>query len=319
VTELRDEIAQGCRPVDLSVVILSWNTREILRACLIALEQDVGGRTRETIVVDNGSDDGSAEMVAREFPAARLIRNAENRLYAEPTNQGARAAVGSRLCLLNSDTEVRPGALDRLADFLDAHADYAAVAPRLVNPDGTVQRACRRFPTLLDPLWDSTSLGAFPPGSWLAWWSAMGEFDHERSRDVCQPPGACLLMRTEEFLALGGLDPGLSLFFNDVDLCRRLLLKGRRIRYLAESEVMHHCGASTRRHAVWRRNDLWSRNRATYFAKHHGRLGGVWLRAVLKLWALECAMRIRLGPRGAAEKREALAELKRFMSESARG
>jgi GT2 family glycosyltransferase len=304
--------------VHLSVVVLSWNTREILRACLAALERDAPRQPREVIVVDNGSADGSAQMVARDYPAVRLVCNAENRLYAEANNQGARTAGGRYLCLLNSDTEVRPGALDRLAEFLESHSEYAAVAPKLVNPDGTVQRACRRFPNLLEPLLESTSLGKFPPGSWLSWWSAMGDFDHQRSRDVSQPPGACLVLSTAEYLAMGGLDPSLSLFFNDVDLCLGLWRRGRRIRYLAEAEVMHHRGISTRAHDARHRNVLWMQNRTTYYRKQHGRLAERWLHTVVGLWALECKLRIRLGSRGASAKQEALAELNGVLRECLR-
>jgi N-acetylglucosaminyl-diphospho-decaprenol L-rhamnosyltransferase len=304
--------------VHLSVVVLSWNTREILRACLASLARDVPCEPREIIVVDNASADGSAEMVARDFPEVRLIRNDENRLYAEANNQGARAAGGRFLCLLNSDTEVRPGALDRLTGFLESHPDYAAVAPKLVNVDGAVQRACRRFPNLLEPLLESTSLGNYPPGSWLFWWSRMRGFDHEHSRDVEQPPGACLVMKREEFLAMGGLDPALSLFFNDVDLCRALLHRGRRIRYLAEAEVMHHQGASTRAQDASRRNLLWTQNRAAYYRKNHGRMAERWLRVVLWLWALEYRFRIRFGSRAADAKQAALAELDGFLRKCAR-
>ena len=308
--------------VELSVVILSWNTRELLHACLSALEQDAppgtAGGAREIIVVDNGSADGSAEMVARDFPAVRLLCNAENRLYAEANNQGARLATGRTLCLLNSDTEVRPGALARMLQFLEREPAYAAVAPRLVNPDGSVQRACRRFPTLLDPLLESTVLGTFPPGSWLAWWSGMGDFDHLQSRDVDQPPGACLMLRRDEYLALGGLDPRLSLFFNDVDLCLALWRRGRRIRYLAEGEVMHHRGSSTRSQDARCRNLLWIQNRTSYYRKNHGRLAALWLHAILRLWALECRTKIRLGSRQASAKALALADLDGFLRECAR-
>ncbi len=304
--------------VYLSVVVLSWNTREILRACLTALARDQPRRPREVIVVDNASADGSAEMVAREHPEVRLLRNAENRLYAEANNQGARAAQGRYLCLLNSDTEVRPGALDRLAGFLETHPAHAACAPRLVNPDGTVQRACRRFPSLLEPLLESTSLGMFPPGSWLSWWNRMGDFDHRHSRDVSQPPGACFMLRSAEYRELGGLDPALSLFFNDVDLCLALQRKGRRIHYLSEAVVMHHQGSSTRAQDARHRNLLWMRNRMSYYRKHHGRLGAAWMRVVLGLWALENRARIRFGSRAASAKRSALDELDGFVRECAR-
>jgi len=304
---------------ELSVVVLSWNTCALLRACLAALTREPEAARHELIVVDNGSTDGSPAMVAREFPAVRLVCNAENRLYAAPNNQGARLARGAKLCLLNSDTEVRPGALGLLARFLDAHPAHGAVAPRLVNRDGSLQRACRRLPTLLEPLLESTSLGLAPPGSWLTWWARMGDFDHRASRDVDQPPGACLMLRTREYLELGGLDEELSLFFNDVDLCLALRRSGRRVHYLAEAEVLHHEGGSTRAHGAKARNLLWIRNRASYYRKNHGPLAARWLAAVLTLWALEVRVRIRLGPRSVLERRIARDALASFLRECRSG
>jgi len=133
----------------LSVVVLSWNTRALTLACLEALYRETPRHAREVVVVDNGSADGSADAVAQRFPAVRLVRNPDNRLYAAGNNQGAHAASGEFLCLLNSDTEVAPGALDTMVDFLRANPGHGAVAPMLVDPDGTVQRACQEFPTLM--------------------------------------------------------------------------------------------------------------------------------------------------------------------------
>ncbi len=300
----------------LSVVVLSWNTRELLRACLRSLEDDIPCAPREVIVVDNASADGSADMVESEFPDVVLLRNTENRLYAEGNNQGARAASGRYLCLLNSDTEVRPGALDSLTRFLDQNASYAAVAPKLVNPDGTVQYACRKLPSLIDPVLQSTSIGKVPPGKWLTNWQHMAYFDHEHSRDVAQPPGACLILRRDEFSSMGGLDESMSLFYNDVDFCRRLWNRGRKIRYFAAAEVMHHRGASTRTYHWRERNAMFIRNRAQYFRKHYGRLGDRWMRIVTRLWSLENRLRIALGPRNLRAKRIALDEFNAFLQKS---
>lgn len=276
----------------LSVVVLSWNTQAMTLACLRALAAEAPRHPREVIVVDNGSHDGSADAVAAAFPLVRLIRNADNRLYAAGNNQGARAATGEFVCLLNSDTEVRPGALDALVDFLRAHADYGAVAPRLVNPDGSVQHACQNFPTLLSALCFDSVWGRFPPGRWVEDRYLMRGFDHLGSRDVAQPPGACFLMRRQEYLELGGLDEDLALFFNDVDLCRRLWRRGRRIRYLAEAEVLHHRGASTR--SFTRMLVIWHRNRLTYYRKHYGGWVTLWLRLVIRLRIWEEWIRIGL-------------------------
>lgn len=269
----------------LSVVVLSWNTRELTLACLRALHAETPRHPREIVVVDNGSADGSADAIAAAFPDVALLRNAENRGYAEGNNQGARAAHGRFVCLLNSDTEVRPGALDLLVDFLLQHPAYGAVAPKLVHPDGNVQRACMSFPGLATALCFDTWLGKFPPGAWIERRYFMRGFDHLTSRDVDQPPGACFVVDRAEYLAHGGLDPELFLFFNDVDLCRRLWRRGRRIRYLAEAEVVHHGGASTRGYGKF--VVTWHRNRLAYYRKHYGRLAMPYLRAIVRMRAFE--------------------------------
>lgn len=281
--------------VKLSIVVVTWNTLELTRACLDALGRDPATSTREIVLVDNGSEDGTADVIAHERPEVRLIRNSENLLYAAANNQGARAARGRYLCLLGSDTEVRPGAIDQLVRFLDANPEYAAASPKLLHFDGRVQRACSRFPGLGSLLAHSTSLGRVPPGSWITSRTRMSDFDHEHSRDVEQPPTSCFVIRTADFLSLGGFDPRLSLYFNDVDLCRRLWMRGRKIRFVAEAEVHHHEGASTGRARSTERNVLWYRNCEAYFRKHHGPLGGWWSRGVLGVSTGELAARVVFG------------------------
>lgn len=274
----------------LSVVVLSWNTKDLTLACLRALYGEVPKYAREVIVVDNGSHDGSADAIAAAFPQVRLLRNAENRLYAAGNNQGAAVAAGEYLCTLNSDTEVRPGALDRLVDFLRDNPEYGACAPKLVDPDGSVQRACQRFPTFCSALCFDSWWGTWWPGSAIQRRYLMADFDHLSSRDVDQPPGAVFVMRTAEWRQYGGLDEQLSLFYNDVDLSRRLWRSGRRIRYVADVEVLHHRGASTRNFG--KMLVLWHRNRLAYYGKHHGRLGRAWIRLCVRLRIWEEQRRI---------------------------
>lgn len=265
----------------LSVVVLSWNTKDLTLACLRALFAETPKHAREVVVVDNGSHDGSADAIAAAFPQVRLLRNADNRLYAAGNNQGVAAATGTFVCTLNSDTEVRPGALDQLVDFLLAHADHAAVAPKLCDPDGKVQHACQRFPTLMTALCFDSWWGTWWPGSRIQARYLMRDFDHLTSRDVDQPPGACFLMRRSEWNELGGFDEQLALFYNDVDLCRRLWQRGRRIHYLATAEVLHHRGASTKNFT--RMLVIWHKNRRAYYQKHYGGPGSLWVRVCVRL------------------------------------
>lgn len=269
----------------LSVVVLSWNTKDLTLACLRALFAETPAHAREVIVVDNGSSDGSADAIAAQFPQVRLLRNADNRLYAAANNQGVAVASGEYVCTLNSDTEVRPGALDQLVDFLREHADYGAAAPKLLDPDGSVQRACMRFPTLGSALCFDSWWGTWWPGSWVQARYLMRDFDHLASRDVDQPPGACCVLRTAEWRQLGGFDETMALFYNDVDLCRRLWRAGRRIRYVAHAEVMHHRGASTRNFT--KMLVIWHQNRFVYYRKHYGVLGALWIRVCVRLRIVE--------------------------------
>ena len=285
----------------LSVVVLSWNTVDLTLACLRSLMAESPRHSREILVIDNGSTDGSADAIAAEFPRLLLVRNDENLGYAAGNNQGAQRARGTYFCTLNSDTEVQPGALDGLIDFLEANPKYGAVSPRLCSFDGSVQTACMRFPGLWTALCYDTVFGKFWPGSWVEARYFMRDFDHLTSRDVDQPPGACFLMRREEYLTMDGLDEELFLFFNDVDLCRRLKKRGRKIRYLAEETVLHHEGASTKGFKEF--IVVWHRNRLAYYRKHYGPLVMPYMRMIVRLRGLE--EWLRAGRKGDPELRRA--------------
>ncbi len=263
----------------LSVVVLSWNTRELTLACLGALARDAFPGGREVIVVDNASADGSAAAIRERFPEVRLAVNGENRLFAAACNQGARAARGEWLCLLNSDTEVASGALALLVDFLAAHPSHAMAAPQLRSPDGSIQHFSRRLPTLAEALFGAGTLSRCWPGSSIRARQSMADFDHDHDADVEQPMGACMVLRRDEFLALGGFDELLALYYNDVDLCHELRQRGRLIRFLASARVMHHLGGSAAHNPM--RSSLWWRNRTAWFAKRHGATGSLLAQACL--------------------------------------
>ncbi|MEW6071441.1 MAG: glycosyltransferase family 2 protein [Planctomycetota bacterium] len=271
-----DRLAPRDPAVELSIVIPSWNTRELLATCLERLAA-ADKPPSEVIVVDNGSADGSAAMVAARHPGAILVRNARNEGFARGCNQGLRLARGRLALLLNTDTEVAPDAIRRLVLFLAAHPEHGAVAPRLVHAGGHTQRTVMAFPNLRSVLFFGTPLERWFPRSRELVRYFMRDWDQETSRDVDQPPAACLLVRREVFEAIGLLDEKLWLFFNDVDFSRRMAQAGWRTHYLADAVVVHHVGASTAQFA--RFVFEYQKNRLFYYRKHHGRLAGPWVKA----------------------------------------
>ncbi|MBI4881592.1 MAG: glycosyltransferase family 2 protein [Planctomycetes bacterium] len=295
----------------LSIVVLSWNTRDLLRSCLASLERVPRDLDHEVIVVDNASADGSADMVAREFPAARLIRSERNLGYAAGNNAGIRAAAGRHVLLLNSDTEVAPDAPGLLVRHLERDPGCGAVGAQLRNPDGTIQRACMRFPNLAVLVGFDTWFGKRFPFKRALERYFYRDFDHAASRDVDQPPAAALAVPRRVYDAVGLLDEDLFLFFNDVDLCRRIRAADYSIHFLAEARVLHHGGASTRHYREFALE--WHRNRARYYRRAYGRLA-CFLAKVMTAWrALEEWWRMARRMTDPAERRAASAEIRRVL------
>jgi hypothetical protein len=259
----------------VSVVVVAWNTRDLLLACLASLEP-ARRAGAEVLVVDNASCDGSAAAVRDAFPGVRLTPCLTNTGYAAGNNLGAAQSMREYVMLLNSDTEVRAGALEALVRYLDRSPQHAAAAPRLVFADGSAQRACMGFPGVWTPLFFGTPLQRWLPRNWELRRYLQPAFDPEREADVDQPPAAALLVRRSDWLRLGGFDERLWLFFNDVDFCKRLAKSGRKVRYVPRAGVLHHVGQSTRRFP--RFVEQWHADRLAYHRKHHGVLAGPWVK-----------------------------------------
>lgn len=236
----------------LSVVIVSWNTRELLRRCLQTLRQDLeaypGAGRFEVFLVDNASADGSAQMVAKEHPWVKLTANSENRGFAAANNQAFATASGDYVLLLNPDTEVQPGAIAHLIHFLEAHPQAGIVAPQLLNSDGSIQRSCRAFPTFLGMVYELVGLSKmFPAGSKAGAKFReykMLDWNHDDEREVDQPEGACLLLRRKVIEEVGTLDEGFFMLFEEVDWCFRIKQQGWEIWFTPGARVIHHYGQS---------------------------------------------------------------------------
>lgn len=254
---------------DLSIVVVSWNSRPYLRGCLLSIPAGAGGLSHEVFVVDNGSRDGSAELVRAEFPGVCLIANRENRGFAAANNQGLRLASGRYALLLNPDTVVQEGALARLAAFMDSSPDAGACGPLLLNEDGSVQHAARRFPTYGSALGGRTVLGRL--GLFRSAYERVkmrGE-RFESPLEVDQPSGACLFLRGEALERVGLLDEGYFIFFEEVDLCRRIRDAGYRIWLRPEARVVHLGGRSRRQNRAGVMLPA-AQSLLRYFRKHGG-------------------------------------------------
>lgn len=246
-----------------SVVIATWNTRDLVADALASLTRHSSQETTEIIVVDNGSSDGTCDLIRRQFPGVILIQEEKNTGYAPANNRGMRAARGRYVLLLGSDTVVRANTIAVMSGFLDAHADVSAVACRLVNPDGSPQMSCRRFPRLRDAVATYLSLHILAPRY------TMKGFDFHATQEVEQPAATCLMVRREVLGRLGGFDEAYAILYNDVDLCRRLKNDGGRIFFLGDTEVVHHGSRTTRTAPPEVRLEMY-RNILRYFRQYHG-------------------------------------------------
>ncbi len=276
----------------LSIVIVSWNTRDYLHACLSSIERAPDEVSREIIVVDNASEDGTVQMVEYDHPEATVIANDENRGYAAANNQGIEVATGEHVLLLNPDIVVHEGALDALVGFLEQRPEAGAVAPRLILPDGSVQASCRSFPTPDIVLYEALGLSRLFPRSRrfgryrMTWW------DYDEARPVDQPMASALLLRGSALEDVRGMDEDFPIFFNDVDLCRRLWDAGWQVWFAPEASMDHVGGASTSQvpREMLRQSH---RGFVRFYRKHYrGRMS--WLCYWGALGLLWCGYRVRV-------------------------
>ena len=260
---------------ELTVIIPSWNTRELLRRCLASCEP-LARAGAQVLVVDDASDDGSVAAARSTAPWATVVASDRRRGFTAAVNRGWQLTERSFVLLLNADAELMDGCADRLLEHLRAQPDYAVAAPRHLNPDGSTQRGVMAFPRPMTALCFATPLERWLPRGRELRRYFMADWDQENSRDVEQPPASALMLRRAAVARDELLDGAMELFFSDVDLCHRLRQEGWRLRYLAQALVVHERGASTAQ-----RGDFvvrWHGDRLAYYRKHFGRAGVVWVK-----------------------------------------
>ena len=254
----------------LSILIVNWNTRDLLRSCLHSIQEHPPTDAFEVIVVDNASTDGSAEMVANEFPNIRLVASSMNTGYARGNNLAFKEASGNWLLTLNPDTEFDDQSLDKSIEVLKTYPHHGALGARQIGLDGDVQKSIRGFPSLLGIAGDLLGLAnRFPNTVWDSY--RLTGFDYDLEQDAPQPMGTFLLFRREALVSIGDpykpFDESFPIFFNEVDLLFRMSQAGWPCLYSPSVRVIHHGGEGTKQ---VRKSMIWESHRSLvrFLRKH---------------------------------------------------
>ncbi len=278
---------------DLSVVIVNYNVREFLRHALVSLRKASRGLRVELIVVDNASDDGSAEMVRREFPSVRLIASRTNLGFARGNNAGLKHARGEFVLLINPDTIVQEDTLRTMVAFMRTHPDAGLAGCTILNPDGSLQLACRRsFPTPWVAFTKIAGLSTLFSRTRLFGQYNLTYRDPDDTYVVDAVSGAFMMIRREALEKVGGLDEQFFMYGEDLDWCYRIQQAGWLIYYVHSTKIIHYKGESTRRSGIDEGQTFYTAMHL-FVKKHHG--SSAMTAAILRLSILLVSLAAWLG------------------------
>jgi N-acetylglucosaminyl-diphospho-decaprenol L-rhamnosyltransferase len=266
------------RGPDLSVIIVNWNTRDLLAQCLQSLQDTVKESSFDVWVVDNASSDGSVDMVRERFPQTHIIANSENVGFVRANNQAIAHCRGRYVLLLNSDTRALPGSLDQAVRFMDEHSRAGVAGVRLLNPDGTFQASYTPFPTLWQEFLMLSRLGRWLLRPTYPSYGPQIEKGAQKIRGYME--GAYLMARREAVEQVGGLDERIFMYAEDVDWCYRFHRAGWEVWYLPNAPIIHYGGQSSKKRRARMEAELY-RSRVYFFRKHYGKLVAFCLMAIV--------------------------------------
>ncbi len=262
---------------DVSIIVVNWNTRQLLRDCIDSILRHSEGYSVEIVVVDNHSSDGSVEMVREQYPQVLLIANEENTGFARANNQGVRAASGRYVLLLNSDAMLTPGALRSLMELAASNPRIGMVGAQLIYPDGSFQASFTRIPTLRQEFLILSGLGRLLYGRT---YPSFGPEESAGPQPAGYVEGACMLAPRSAYLGVGGLDEGYFMYAEDVDLCFAMHRGGWQVWYQPEARIIHLGSASSKNRKPQREADLY-RSRVRFFRKNYGNSSAAALKALI--------------------------------------
>jgi N-acetylglucosaminyl-diphospho-decaprenol L-rhamnosyltransferase len=236
--------------MDVSIVIVNWNSKDYLRKCLESIILNTVDTNYEVIVIDSGSNDGCGRMLEESFSEVLFIESKENLGFAKANNEAAKRCSGDFILFLNPDTELRGPAIDCLLLYARSLQNAGALGAKLLNTDGTIQStAVQAFPTILNQVLNTERLFRMFPSAKI-WGSAALFESHDRPTEVDSISGACLMMRRSDFEAIDGFSTDYFMYSEDVDLCYKAREKGSRNYYIPSAIVVHHGGGSSSSHKV---------------------------------------------------------------------
>ena len=261
-------IGQGKKlMVDISVIIVSWNAKELLYECLLNLTKEKNHYQLEIIVVDNASTDGAPELVREKFPHVRLLRNDENLGFSKANNIGIKVSKGRYICLINSDAFPLDGCLDRLCKHMDEHKEIGVIGPKVLNPDGTLQPSCREFNTLWKNFCRALALDKIYPKSNLFCGYFMTNWSHDTIREVDYISGCFMMVRTSAIKKVGLLDEEFFFYAEDKDWCKRFWDMDYKVLYFPDAEAIHILYGSTKDIVKFYIQEV--KSNLKYYKKHH--------------------------------------------------
>jgi GT2 family glycosyltransferase len=271
---------------DISIVITSYNTRDMLKSCIESIYRSIDAITYEIVCVDDSSDDGSADMVKESFPCVHLVKNRENLGYTKSNNIGIKLARGRCIVLLNADTEIQSRTFDRMVTFMDRTPEAGACGPKLLNPDGSIQYCIRSFPGVFTVLCQSVGLHELLPNNPITNQYYMKHLDYDQIIEVESIGTTCYMVRREVLEAVGLLDETFFMYCADLDFNKRIGLAGYKIFYLPQAKVIHYGGQSVNQNVRWHLSDAHRGYRVLfdrYYAPKHGPLYNALIRMAIKM------------------------------------
>ncbi len=263
------------RVLDLSVVIVSFNCKDLLLRCLKSLKT-ASYIPKEVIIIDNASVDGTIEIIPAIFPDAKIIRNKTNVGHARAVNQGLRIASCDKILILDADTEMKDNAIKTMVDFLDQHPEIDMIAPKIIYPDGTIQRTARNFPRPINAIFGRQSYlsKVFPNNPFTRRFLMLDVIDDSRPHPVEFISAACMMFRKRLIDKLGLWDEEYMAYWVDADWCKRVRENGGIIYYLPQAAVIHH--EQNRRNA--KKNPVriiyFHRGAFRFYRRHY--VSGIW-------------------------------------------